>query len=202
MKHLMIDVETLGTSVNAPIIQIGAVYFNAVEGPLGDEFARNIDIDSVLQHGFLPDGGTIRWWLEQEYDARMSLKYPEPEPLIEVLQAFNKFIEPAERLWCHATFDWPLVANHFYVVGLRPDFKFSRVRDCRTILELADLNLEDFKREEGIHHNALDDAKFQARYTAEGLRRLTGSYRVQNELIQENARLREELHVIHKQGPL
>ena len=43
MQHLMIDLETLGTDPTAPIVAIGAVFFNPKTGELGAEFIATID---------------------------------------------------------------------------------------------------------------------------------------------------------------
>ncbi|HAU5802086.1 3'-5' exonuclease [Citrobacter freundii] len=47
MNNLMIDLETMGKKPNAPIVSIGAVFFDPQSGELGQEFysAVNLDID-------------------------------------------------------------------------------------------------------------------------------------------------------------
>ena len=40
-------------------------------------------------------------------------------------------------------------------------WKYWDVRDTRTIYELARFDLRSLKRSNGVHHNALDDAKHQ-----------------------------------------
>ena len=66
MIDLMLDLETLGTSNNALITQIGACYFDRYSGKLGKQFLENIQIQDGLNKGFEVDEGAIRFWLEHE----------------------------------------------------------------------------------------------------------------------------------------
>jgi len=48
MTDYMIDLETLGTKVDAPVLSIGAVEFNLETGKLGQEFYCVLDLQSQL----------------------------------------------------------------------------------------------------------------------------------------------------------
>ena len=48
MNHLMIDLETMGNKPNAPIVSIGAVFFEPSTGELGDEFYRVVSLKSSM----------------------------------------------------------------------------------------------------------------------------------------------------------
>ena len=65
----MIDLETLGTDPTAPIVAIGAVFFDPKTGELGVEFSATIDFESACERR-TPDASTIKWWLKQSDDAR------------------------------------------------------------------------------------------------------------------------------------
>ena len=69
-KHCMIDLETLGINPNAPIIQVGIVYFTIDGVYLSSQI--NIDFEDALKHG-KADGATIKWWLQQSKEAQDSL---------------------------------------------------------------------------------------------------------------------------------
>lgn len=44
MNHLMIDLETMGSGPYAPIISIGAVFFDPNTGAIGDDFQVNVSL--------------------------------------------------------------------------------------------------------------------------------------------------------------
>ncbi|WP_414669201.1 3'-5' exoribonuclease domain-containing protein, partial [Escherichia coli] len=57
--HLMIDLETMGKNPDAPIISIGAIFFDPQTGDMGPEFSKTIDLETA---GGVIDRGTIKWW--------------------------------------------------------------------------------------------------------------------------------------------
>ncbi|EGF1567842.1 RecE family exodeoxyribonuclease, partial [Escherichia coli] len=58
--HLMIDLETMGKNPDAPIISIGAIFFDPQTGDMGPEFSKTIDLDTA---GGVIDRDTMKWWL-------------------------------------------------------------------------------------------------------------------------------------------
>ncbi|EJT6355957.1 3'-5' exoribonuclease, partial [Escherichia coli] len=60
--HLMIDLETMGKNPDAPIISIGAIFFDPQTGDMGPEFSKTIDLETA---GGVIDRDTIKWWLKQ-----------------------------------------------------------------------------------------------------------------------------------------
>ncbi|EJJ8002063.1 3'-5' exoribonuclease, partial [Escherichia coli] len=60
--HLMIDLETMGKNPDAPIISIGAIFFDPQTGEMGPEFSKTIDLETA---GGVIDRDTIKWWLKQ-----------------------------------------------------------------------------------------------------------------------------------------
>ncbi len=73
MNHLMVDLETMGNGPYAPVISIGAVFFDPNTGETGEEFSVNISLESSMRYRARPDASTILWWLEQSEEARKSL---------------------------------------------------------------------------------------------------------------------------------
>ncbi|HAM7740379.1 TPA: exonuclease, partial [Escherichia coli] len=55
--HLMIDLETMGKNPDAPIISIGAIFFDPQTGDMGPEFSKTIDLETA---GGVIDRGTIK----------------------------------------------------------------------------------------------------------------------------------------------
>ncbi|ELV1121539.1 3'-5' exoribonuclease, partial [Escherichia coli] len=56
--HLMIDLETMGKNPDAPIISIGAIFFDPQTGEMGPEFSKTIDLETA---GGVIDRDTIKW---------------------------------------------------------------------------------------------------------------------------------------------
>jgi hypothetical protein len=48
MNNLMLDLETMGNKPNAPIVAIGAVFFDPATGELGPQFYTAVNLASEL----------------------------------------------------------------------------------------------------------------------------------------------------------
>ena len=177
-RELMVDIETMGTSVTAPIIQIGAVYFSLATGELGDEFLINIDLEDSIKNGATPDGRTIYWWLSQGKEARDGLNNNDIPFMYEDqgLQEFNQFAARAKRVWSHATFDFVILMNAMRRRDIQPTIHYRKARDIRTLTSLADMTREEIEAFQvervGVHHNGLDDAIYQVAYCHECYKKL------------------------------
>ena len=170
MKDIMLDLETLGTRHNAVIISIGACYFNRDTGEIGGRFSVNVNPDRFGDK-FTMDYETVKWWFAQSQAARDSAM-SDPIGLDEALRRLNSFVTYKDDvvLWSHATFDVPILMNAFDTLGIKFAVPYRNTRDLRTLMDLADHRSETPR--EGTHHNALDDATFQATYAAEAFRKL------------------------------
>lgn len=173
MKDVMLDIETLGNGKNAMIVQIGAVYFDR-DGNLGETFKVNIDARSVEKSGGEFDANTVYWWLSQSREAINSI-LEEPKVDIKIaLENVNAFLEKADAIWSHATFDFVILTETFKRLGIKTRFHYRACRDIRTLTDLAKVNTKNFAlARHGIHHDALDDCIFQIKYCAESFKRLT-----------------------------
>lgn len=49
MNHLMVDLETMGNGPYAPVISIGAVFFDLKTGETGEDFSVNISLESSMR---------------------------------------------------------------------------------------------------------------------------------------------------------
>lgn len=166
--HLMIDIETMGTRFDAPVLAIGAVFFDPNTGVLGAEFYRAIDIHDAFAHGKV-DGGTVKWWMQQGDAARMAA-IKGTESLADALAALSEFygwIGNGPTVWANGpTFDISILEYAYAKTRLSVPWNYCRSRDCRTIKDLAShLNI-DTAVSAGVAHNALDDAKSQARWVS------------------------------------
>lgn len=166
--HVMIDIETLGTSPGSVILSIGACTFNAAG--IGATFYQVIDMDSCIKRGLTINPSTVQWWMRQSDDARFAVfGNPDRRPIEAVLSDLNDWLDAvdADRVWCHgATFDVPLIDAAAKACGGAMNWKFYNIRCTRTLFELAGVEV---KRNVGTHHNALDDAINQANAAIEAL---------------------------------
>lgn len=90
--HLMLDMETMGNSPDAPIVSIGAVFFDPSTGNTGAEFYQVVSLESSMSFGMKPDASTIQWWLKQSSEARSAILVDGAMGLREVLELLADFI--------------------------------------------------------------------------------------------------------------
>lgn len=165
----MIDIETWGTRSTSAIIQIGACYFDRDTGEIGDTFSVNIDY-LVSTEPFTTDESTMQWWSEQSQEAKDAVS-ANGVSIATAIRDLHDFLDRDDvRIWSHATFDIPILLNAFHVLGLKFPIHYKRMRDIRTLMDLADHY--GTKEREGIHHNALDDCIFQVGYCTEAFNKL------------------------------
>ena len=170
MNHIMIDIETWGTTPGCMLRSIGAVEFDPETGELGGTFYANIDEVSQAALGMTKDPSTIAWWADQSPEAQAAL-VDDQHPLTEVLQGFASWFNHVggQYVWGHgASFDPVLVEAAYNACMLDAPWSFWNVRCCRTVLALA--NRRPDRRSDDVHHNALHDAQAQARAVAAAFR--------------------------------
>lgn len=160
--NVMVDLETLGTGNNSVIISIGAVKFDVLSGVSEDTFYVVVDPSSCVVAGLEMDASTVVWWMSQTEDARAVFNDQTKVTLEEALQRFSAWYPEGAALWGNgASFDNTILANAYRVVGKTQPWKFWDDRCFRTLKNL--LPAVQHERA-GVHHNALDDAIFQAEH--------------------------------------
>lgn len=164
MTHVMLDLETMGTSSNAAIVAIGAVEFNPVTGELGDIFYEIVDLNSSVENGGVIEADTVLWWLKQGDAARAQLHGP-AECLISVLVRFAEWIPPGSFVWGNgAGFDNVVLANAYKAQKMSVPWDFRNDRCYRTMKALAP-NVK--MQRTGTAHSAIGDAVSQANHLME-----------------------------------
>lgn len=168
MRDVMIDFETLGNGDNACICQVGAAYFDSVTGEIGKTFKANVDAGSHTRRGAVLDAPTVYWWLQQSELARASILAEPKVDVVVALTELNDFLKDASRIWSHATFDFVLLVNTLKKLGIPPSFSHKAGMDIRTLVYLSGVSTASIPRA-GVHHDGLDDAKHQIKYTVAAL---------------------------------
>ncbi len=180
MNHLMVDIETMGNGSNAAIMSIGACYFDPKTGEIGKTFHREINLASSAAYGCELDASTVIWWMDQDDAARAKFKRNgKADGLLMVIADFMEFAKGFNtQVWGNgATFDNVIIKNAAAECSVDVSWKFWNDRDVRTIVELGKVIGIDPKRDipfEGVAHDALDDAKHQAKYVSIIWQALTG----------------------------
>ena len=173
MKDIMFDIETLGTSYNSIVIQVAMVYFDRRTKEKGESLVVNIDPIDANKYGLIYDEKTVDWWDKKPEEVKQSV-FSNQIPLKEALTKINKFLKFGSIIWCHATFDMPILSNAFNKTGIKPNWHYMNFRDIRTIVDLSGINLNNYKWDEGKTHNALDDCNFQIDYSVDCINKLLG----------------------------
>ncbi|MDV7071488.1 3'-5' exoribonuclease, partial [Citrobacter werkmanii] len=182
--HLMVDLETMGSGPDAPIVSIGAVYFDPSTGNTGAEFYQVVSLESSMTFGMKPDASTIQWWLKQSSEARSAILVDEAMGLRETLELLADFIAEnaangshTVQLWGNGcSFDNVILRRAYALTETPFAVPFLNDRDVRTMVELGKsvgINPSFDIPFEGDMHNALSDARHQVKYVSAIWQRLT-----------------------------
>ncbi len=169
--HMMIDLETMGKNPDAAVISIGAIFFDPQTGDIGPEFSKTIDLDTA---GGVIDRDAVKWWLKQSREAQSAILADEI-PLDDALLQLREFIDENSgeffvQVWGNGTsFDNVILRRSYERQGIPCPWRYHNDRDVRTIVELGKTIYFDARTVipfEGVRHNALDDARHQAKYVS------------------------------------
>ncbi|WP_251843258.1 exonuclease [Enterobacter hormaechei] len=175
--HLMVDIESLGKKPDAPIVSIGAIFFDPASGQTGPEFYKVISLESAMEWGGVPDASTILFWLKATPEARSEIVMDHAIPLDDALLQFKDFIaenaangKDTVQVWGNgATFDNVLLEDSYARTGISCPWKYWNNRDVRTIVELGKAVGYTPRHEipfEGEPHKAISDARHQVKYVS------------------------------------
>lgn len=175
--HLMVDLETMGSGPDAPVVSIGAVFFEPSSGNTGAEFYQVVSLESSMSFGMKPDASTIQWWLKQSSEARSAILVDEAMGLRETLELLADFIAEnaangshTVQLWGNGcSFDNVILRRAYALTETPFAVPFWNDRDVRTMVELGKsvgINPRFDIPFEGDMHNALSDARHQVKYVS------------------------------------
>ena len=180
-KHVMLDLETLGNGNNAAIVSIGAYYFDTNDPDNGEEYYVLINPSSSVAAGQVMDASAVLWWMDQSQEAREQMVKAGKEgltlsaALLDFSRWYKSMVAKSGKtslpVWGNgATFDNVIITSAFKTVGQEKPWYYRSDYCYRT---LANLCQSVRKNElEGTLHNALDDAKIQAKHLVAILKKL------------------------------
>ena len=177
MLSLMVDKETLALHVNAVIVQIGLVVFDANFNPVS-ELKLNIDVTTSLLDGFEADPKTCRdFWAKQSMATKQSVLFEGPRiPPRDAANVLDKWLKDTFKgenfnVWANGIlFDIPKFDHFFQRYGLKPltdRTRYNLVYDYRTIRAAVEsLYPKELKHAKDIMtnsmaHDALADCYYQ-----------------------------------------
>lgn len=168
----MIDIETLGTSPKAPIIQIGAVAFDipgelppidTVDPEYAKCFGSCISLESMIKLGRHVEADTLRWWLDTDVELLRGILNATGKQYTacKILHDFSEWMQTFDNpcVWSNGVnFDLVLLRSAYEDVGQPVPWSFRNERDTRTLWSFMG-------RPEVVNndkHDALADAWCQA----------------------------------------
>jgi exodeoxyribonuclease VIII len=166
--ELMLDIETLGTKVGAPVLTIGAVLFNPYKCDSSQllmirSLSIRIDISDSIKFSAIgqdPEdaGKTIRWWFEQDNAAIKALVGDDCVSMQEALIQLNRYclergtfvneeffeglsdLPKANRFWAKdPDFDMRLLQHFYDHPNLRGAKQPWNFWSCRSVRTVQDL---------------------------------------------------------------
>lgn len=170
----MFDIETIGTEPEAVVISVGAVNFN-----INGIIAKKLWVLNQAPQkaaGRREDAETLAWWASQSKDAKSVFNVKkglfEPKDFIDDMKEFlaDSLMDEGETfsslkpIGNGANFDITIL-EHFIMMfseGKKAaiPWKFYNVWCFRTFDKLT--RCKEAHPREGVHHDALDDATYQA----------------------------------------
>lgn len=180
--HIMLDLESLGVRPGAVVLSAAFVRFT-------DEahMTVNLNVPDQEMLGLEKDESTCAWWRDQEAGTpgTWARATSNPQPLAIALPYIATWMNWAApdgdfQIWCHgATFDCPLLGEVFRRSNIDCPWggrNFWRIRDTRTLYDLAGINPKDFSVPPP--HVALNDAIGQTRAANAALAILARAHQV------------------------
>ena len=162
-QHLMVDLETLATTIDANVLTIGAIKFdpyadyrgwNWLEYPETQIFYRRIDPETGSNIGLKMDEDTLAWWSKQSDEVKAEAFSENDRYSIEqVMKDFYQFALPCKYIWSQgAAFDTVICEQIFHKLKRGAPWMFYNIRDTRTLFDLAEPEMP-----KALHHHALFD---------------------------------------------
>jgi len=180
-RHVMIDVTSLGSTPGSSILGIAMIGFQPGCISCGmDIWERSlqklhvsISLESCLAAGLSISADALKWWMLQPEAARKNV-FGQSQAEISIAEGCRRaasFIErlgPDCRIWSDDVVDSISVLDAgMRKVGIQPPWSSRRIRDTRTVFEVA--GIEDSWR----HDEPVIDAMAQAAKLSAALVALT-----------------------------
>lgn len=181
-EHIVLDLETLGTSVDAAILSIGAVALDSRYQPVSYFSAGPISLESNREAEREVTSGTLLWWMQQPVEAR-DFSFTTDDDCMHLYTALESFCRwgdfayRSKRVWGNGPeFDNIIVERAMHAYSADPTavlWNYSDNQSLRTV-RLLDQQLQLFGTwtPPVISHVALFDAYAEALYLQDVMSKL------------------------------
>lgn len=167
--HVVIDIETFGTNLDAPIIEIGAVIVCPNQKrklEIIGSWSTAVDVEEQINNfNCRVDGKTLMWWMKRG-DVLKEIANSKPMSITHALDDLSAIIDklreqyPTIYFWSRGTdFDYGIIKARMNDCKLNPFWNYWELRDIRTI---SNPLLIEEKDETQNNHHAVDDAVNEA----------------------------------------
>jgi hypothetical protein len=171
--HAMIDLETLCTLPTAQVLTIGAVKFdpNSSTDPHSDYYHR-INIDEQDAKGRTMDQRTLDefWAVQSPEIVEEAFSDKDRQTVESVLLSLRKWLVGVDNIWCQGSFDNVILENMYRQWNIPIPWAFWQIDNCRSVFKV--MPSDPRKKYTFAAHNALADAKVQARALQDTLKHL------------------------------
>lgn len=168
----MPDIETLSTATNATILTLGACAFNIDTGEIVGKFHVQFSLEDQIKYGRHICKNTVEWWKKQSQEAQEeAFNQNDALPIPVAVQKLDDWVVSMRKLdptmkanmWANdPDFDLVILTSMFRDVGKEPPWQYWESRSVRTMKMIGEKLKLALPKREGTHHNALDDAIYQA----------------------------------------
>ena len=167
----MLDIETVANTNNTAVIQVAMIRFDWT-GKLGESLVVRLNLDEQLKNGLDANSSTLAWWADTNPKLLHSLLTEDVEAVSQALTKICQFINFNDYIWCHATFDIPILNNLLHKFGFKTPWAYMKNRDIRTLIDLSGLDLSQYPWDVEKTHDALEDCVFQIKYCTDAYKLL------------------------------
>jgi len=167
--HIMIDIETMGSSSNSAIVSIAAVEFSLDTGIINNIFICRVDLQSCLDIGLSMSASTVEWWMSQSHEARHDFINGEKVSITIALQMLSEFIIKCGgsrcKIWGNSPrFDLGIISDAYNKLNLPIPWDFRKERCVRTLVSFKpELKTQELSGK-SERHTALGDCYLQIKY--------------------------------------
>jgi hypothetical protein len=174
---VMIDIETLATTDDAVILDIGAVCFDRENRIAWEGFSMTLDY--LSQGNRKTDLETVMWWLAPERISRFREITDDHERnpglwhgLSELKVFLERHLAPKGEVWAKGDFDLRILGHAFRQHDMELPWKYYQARELRTVLKWMDIHPSGT-----VQHSAVQDARLQIEslFAAEAMKGLPDS---------------------------
>lgn len=160
MNQMMVDLETLGTTSDSVILQLGFCVFNYEDGIIHQE-NHHLDLDEQSDRRI--DSSTVLWWMNQTEEARKAV-FTRPQTITKeaAWTQLSNQLNGVSNVWANSpSFDLAMLKSYFD--GDTP-WSFRVELDFRTIVAELDHDRKLRPPSNPNKHVAMFDAIWQAEY--------------------------------------